>query len=247
MSFDTVLNDLPRELWEILRWKPSNEQFLQLISLQNLLQEWNKKVNLTRLIDGNDYWISQIFDSLWPITTELQNPSQRLNIIDVGTGCGFPGLAIAIALPNASVTLVDSIYKKTYAVKEITSTLGLINRVDIRTERIELTGQDLKFRNQFDLAIARAVAKGPTLAEYLIPLLKRTGKAILYKGKWSENDQKELINALYILQAKIANKQTIQLPEARGMRNSITLVTTGKCPIKYPRGVGVPIKSPLSI
>ena len=130
--------------------------------------------------------------------------------------------------------------------KEITSTLGLINRVDIRTERIELTGQDLKFRNQFDLAIARAVAKGPTLAEYLIPLLKPTGKAILYKGNWTNTEQKELLKALNQLNGKIEKIDIFKLPDNRGIRNIIYLRSTGECPKQYPRSIGIPLKKPLN-
>ena len=245
MIFDTVLNDQAKEIWKELEWEPSNEQFIQLISLQHLLKEWNRKVNLTRLTEGNDFWISQILDSLWPIKNVLQRPYQRLNIIDVGTGCGLPGLALAIALPNASLTLVDSIYKKTCAVKEISNKLSILNRINIRTERVELTGQNIKFRGQYDLAIARAVAGGPVLAEYLIPLLKPAGKAILYKGKWTENDQTELIHALSQLKAKVEKKETFHLPESRGIRNIIKLTTDGKCPKKYPRAVGIPMKKPL--
>ncbi len=245
MINDNFLNDQGRGIWEELNWIPSNEQLKQLISLQNLLREWNKKINLTRLTESNDFWISQILDSLWPIRKALQNPSQRLNIIDVGTGCGLPGLAIAIALPNASITLVDSIYKKTYAVKEMATTLGLLARVNVRTERIELTGQDLKFRGRHDLATARAVAAGPVLAEYLIPLLKPKGKAILYKGQWTNTNQEELIHALSPLKAKIEMIETFELPEARGIRNIIQLTTAGKCPNKYPRAVGIAIKKPL--
>ncbi len=245
MIFDNVLNDKTHEIWEELQWKPSITQFRQLISLQNLLIKWNKKINLTRLTEGNDYWISQILDSLWPIKNKLLNSSQRLNIIDVGTGCGLPGLAIAIALPNASLTLVDSVYKKTFAVKEIAHDLDIQDRVTILTERVELIGQDLQYRGRYDLATARAVASAQVLAEYLIPLLNSNGKAILYKGKWTEKDNKKLIDALVPLKAKVEGKETFQLPERRGIRNIITLVPVDQCPDIYPRAVGIPIKNPL--
>ena len=113
MPIDTVLNSQANKVWTKLQWKPSTEQFKQFITLQELLKEWNKKVNLTCLTEGNDFWISQILDSLWPLTNELTDQAQNFSIIDVGTGCGLPGLALAIAFPNASITLVDSIKKKT--------------------------------------------------------------------------------------------------------------------------------------
>ena len=85
--------------WTELGWSPDAAQLASFQTLQNLLREWNSKVNLTRLVEGDDYWIAQVFDSLWPLAGLLNQPPQPLQIIDVGTGGGFPGLAAAIALP----------------------------------------------------------------------------------------------------------------------------------------------------
>ena len=153
------------EYWTALGWQPSTEQLDQLAMLQDLLREWNEKVNLTRLVDGDDYWINQVFDSLWPLAAELKTPHQPRTCIDVGTGGGFPGLAIAIALPGSQMTLLDSVGRKTAAVEAMASRLGLADRVAVRTERIETTGRDRACRGRFDLAMARAVAAAPVVAE----------------------------------------------------------------------------------
>ncbi len=245
MSRNSVLKSQTNQIWEQLNWEPSKEQLNQFTYFQELLRESNKKINLTRLIEGNDFWISQILDSLWPITNDLQRKSKHLNIIDVGTGCGLPGLAIAIALPHSSITLVDSMSKKTNIIKEIVKELNLNSRVYIRTERIELTGQDLVFRGKYDLGVARAVAPGAVLAEYLIPLLKPSGQAILYKGQWKKTEQQALFKALDPLQANIKKIDTLQLPEKRGIRHVIRLAPIGKCPSRFPRSVGIPYKKPL--
>ena len=181
-----------------------------------------------------------------PFKNNLNKQNTPLEIIDVGTGCGFPGLVLAIAIPNSSITLVDSIYKKTTAVNEIVGKLNLISRVNVRTERIELTGQNLSFRNKYDFALARAVAQAPILAEYLIPLLNTNGKAILYKGKWSGREHEELIKALSPLKGQIEEIRKIQLPENKGVRNIIFLRSTMQCPLQYPRSIGVPVKKPLT-
>ena len=233
-------------IWEHLNWNPSKQQLEQLEHLQCLLRESNKQVNLTRLIEGNDFWVSQVLDSLLPFKNNLNKQNTPLEIIDVGTGCGLPGLVLAIAIPNSSITLVDSIYKKTTAVKEIVGKLNLISRVHVRTERIELTGQNLSFRNKYDFALARAVAQAPILAEYLIPLLNTNGKAILYKGKWSGREHEELIKALSPLKGQIEEIRKIQLPENKGVRNIIFLRSTMQCPLQYPRSIGVPVKKPLT-
>ena len=171
--------------------------------LQVLLQSWNERVNLTRLVNGNDFWIGQVFDSLWPLAGELQSANEPQHWIDVGTGGGFPGLAVAIAVPQSQVTLLDSVGRKTAAVEAMANSLGLADRVRVRTERIETTGRDRNFRGSFDRAVARAVAAAPVVAEYLVPLLKTDGQALLYRGQWNDSDAVPFNRALHLLQARL--------------------------------------------
>ena len=77
--------------WDRIGWTPSTEQQQQLLALQGELRDWNQRVNLTRLLEGDDYWINQVFDSLWPLQSELKQPEQQRTAIDVGTGGGFRG------------------------------------------------------------------------------------------------------------------------------------------------------------
>ena len=231
--------------WDALGWQPSQAQRDQLVELQGLLQSWNERVNLTRLVDGDDFWVGQVFDSLWPLTGELQSPEQPLHWIDVGTGGGFPGLAIAIALPKARVTLLDSVGRKTAAVEAMANTLGLADRVRVRTERIETTGRDGAFRGSFDRAVARAVAAAPVVAEYLVPLLNTDGQALLYRGQWNDTDAVPFNKALRLLQARLVEVQHRQLPNDRGTRHLLRVQPTGSCPRSYPRAVGTPSREPL--
>ena len=231
--------------WDALGWQPSQAQRDQLVALQGQLKSWNQKVNLTRLVDGDDFWVGQVFDSLWPLTGELQSPEQPLHWIDVGTGGGFPGLAIAIALPKARVTLLDSVGRKTAAVEAMAKTLGLADRVRVRTERIETTGRDGAFRGSFDRAVARAVAAAPVVAEYLVPLLNTDGQALLYRGQWNDTDAVPFNKALRLLQARLVEVQHRQLPNDRGTRHLLRVQPTGPCPRSYPRAVGTPSREPL--
>lgn len=231
--------------WQNLGWEPAADQKQQLIELQNSLRQWNSKVNLTRLVEDNDYWINQIFDSLWPLRNELNSADQPRQCIDVGTGGGFPGLAAAIALPASEFTLVDSVGRKTSAVQAMAAELGLSDRITVRTERIEETGQQKQCRGRYDLAMARAVANAPVVAEYLAPLLKPTGDALLYRGHWDDEQQHDLTRASKILKAKIKTIQKMELPDNRGVRHVIRLTPTGPCPRIYPRAVGIPSKVPL--
>lgn len=245
MSFNTKISKPCSSLWNQMQWCPTSEQIEQFIELQLLLRSWNSQVNLTRLIEDDDYWINQIYDSIWPFKKELNNSPQNLQCVDVGSGCGLPGLALAIALPSSKITLIESIQRKTSALKSITQNLGLSNRITIINERVESSGHNLNLRNKFDVAMARAVASAPVVAEYLIPLLKPKGKAHIYKGKWSDKEQKELNQALLILNSKIQRIQKIQLPKDKGERNIIEISPIDICPKKYPRKIGIPLKRPL--
>jgi 16S rRNA (guanine527-N7)-methyltransferase len=234
-------------LWEALGWSPSAAQLELLQHLQEELRSWNSRVNLTRLVEGDDFWITQVFDSLWPLVSRLRsNPEAPLRCIDVGTGGGFPGLAVAIAFPQAHLTLVDSVGRKTQAVQAMAETLGLQDRVELRCERIELTGRQKRCRGQFDLAMARAVAAAPVVAEYLVPLLAPKGEALLYRGQWSEGDQRDLEAAIHPLKATITGQQQRDLPGGRGQRTAIVLQALESCPKTYPRAVGIPSKFPLA-
>ena len=231
--------------WDRLGWTPSTEQQQQLVALQTELRRWNERVNLTRLVEGDDYWVNQVFDSLWPLQRELNTSEVERMAIDVGTGGGFPGLAVAIALPKTRITLLDSVGRKTAAVEAMADTIGLKPRVRVITERIETAGHDPALRGVFDLAMARAVAAAPVVAEYLVPLLKPEGEALLYRGQWESTDNDQLKRALVPLQAKLASAQQCQLPAERGTRNLLRVSPVKRCPKTFPRAVGIPSRQPL--
>ena len=231
--------------WDRIGWAPSLEQQQQLLALQDELRRWNQRVNLTRLVEGDDYWINQVFDSLWPLQAELKTPEHQRMAIDVGTGGGFPGLAVAIALPQTHITLLDSVGRKTAAVEAMAQSIGLDKRMRVITDRIETAGHDPTLRASFDLAMARAVAAAPVVAEYLVPLLKPKGEALLYRGQWEQADTKQLERALKPLQAQLASTNMCQLPADRGTRHLLRLRQQNRCPATYPRAVGIPSRLPL--
>ncbi len=231
--------------WNKIKWDPTKQQLAQFIQVQELLREWNKKINLTRLVDGDDFWISQIYDSLLPFQEELQFTKLSHKYIDVGSGCGFPGIAIAIAMPNSFVTLLDSSSKKTTFLKEVSKEIGLSSRISVITERAESAGKEKIYRGAFDYAIARAVAPASVVAEYLVPFLNSRGQALIYKGTWEEKEQQVLRKALTKLNAEIKHTHQSILPDSRGIRNIIRISSTKKCPNQYPRSIGKPKKQPL--
>ena len=233
------------KVWNLLKWEPNKEQFAQFIQYQKFLKEWNKKTNLSRLIEGDDFWISQICDSLLPLQEELKYSNFSNKYIDVGSGCGFPGMALAIAMPNSNITLLDSSRKKTTFLLEVSRELGLDSRITIITDRAESIGKETIFRGEFDYSIARAVAPASVVAEYLVPFLNSNGQALIYKGIWNQAEQQILKKALTQLNAEITQTHNFELPDNRGVRNIIRISTTKMCPVQYPRSIGKPKKRPL--
>jgi 16S rRNA (guanine527-N7)-methyltransferase len=292
--------------WAKLGWQPSDQQLCQFMALQQLLRHWNQRVNLTRLVEGDDYWIAQVYDSLWPLQPLLPvgtqavgtlavgeagtgqagtgesaacgaghatlvgavpspdsqaaapsgdsgsrkapacpSPGAAFQVIDVGTGGGFPGLAVAIALPEARLTLVDSVKRKLDAVAAMAEELGIADRLTLRCERVERTGRRTECRGHFQLALARAVAAAPVVAEYLVPLLAPDGQALLYRGQWSAADGIALQGALSALGAELGRMERIELPAGRGVRHALSLRPRQRCPAAYPRAVGIPARQPL--
>lgn len=224
----------------------STAQHQTLAVLQQQLRQWNSHCNLTRLVEGDDYWVAQVQDSLWPLTRI--NPPFRgpLRGVDVGTGGGIPGLALAIALPESHWVLIDSVKRKCAAVQAMASALGLKARVEVVCERAEVVGQDTQYRGQFDLAVARGVAAAPVVAEYLAPLLGSGGLALLYRGHWSAADQQALQQTARQLGCRIRAIERCCLPGNRGQRHVLVLESEMPCPAPYPRAVGMPARRPLA-
>ena len=224
----------------------SPAQHQALVLLQQQLGQWNDRCNLTRLVDGDDYWVAQVQDSLWPLTR--MDPPLRgpLRGVDVGTGGGIPGLVLAIALPESRWVLVDSVQRKCAALQAMASALGLKPRVEVVCERAETLGQDAHYRGRFDLAVARGVAAAPVVAEYLAPLLGRHGLALLYRGRWSAGDHRALQRAARQLGCRIRARERCLLPGNRGQRHVLVLEPQMPCPAPYPRPVGVPARRPLA-
>ena len=230
-----------KDLNEIL----SSNEIELFIKLQKILSEINKDTNLTRLIEGDDYWISQVYDSIWPFYLSPNKILDGKKFVDIGSGCGFPGLAYAITHPNSEVYLVDSSRKKTDSLKEIIEVLNLSNKIFVINDRIERIAHHVSYRNIFDIGTTRAVGSPSTVAEYILPMLNRSGRGLLYCGKWDKKDDFKIRNSLNILKGSIAEIKKTQLPKNKGERNIIFIKPEENCPNSYPRAIGKPAKYPL--
>tara|TARA_B100000212_G_scaffold142933_1_gene107596 strand:+ start:166 stop:879 length:714 start_codon:yes stop_codon:yes gene_type:complete len=213
--------------------------------LQKIISEINKDTNLTRLVEGDDYWISQVYDSIWPFYLSPNKILDGKKFIDIGSGCGFPGLAFGITHQNSEVYLVDSSRKKTDALKQIIKDLNFSNKIFVINDRIENIAHNRLYRNKFDIGATRAVGSPSTVSEYILPMLNDKGSGLLYCGKWSKKDEVKIRNSLKILNGSIREIKKTKLPKNRGERNIIFIKPEQVCPDPYPRAIGKPAKYPL--
>ena len=218
----------------------TENQIEKFYKYMELLLEWNKKINLTAITDEDEIILKHFIDSL----TVLKYINENDKIIDVGTGAGFPGIPIAIMMPNVKITLLDSLNKRINFLNEVIRELDLKNIETIHS-RSEDCGKDILFREKYDIALARAVANLSTLSEYLLPFIKIDGKMICMKGSEIEEELKNAEYAIKELGGEFALKDEFELPDSDIKRNIIIVEKVKYTPKIYPRKAGLPSKEPI--
>lgn len=206
------------------------------------LQAWNQRFNLTSVTDRAQIEIKHFLDSLSCLMVKRPRPGDR--IIDIGTGAGFPGIPIRIACPQVHLVLVESIGKKAQFCQHIVDELQLTN-VAVIHSRAEQVGKLPEYRETFDWAVARAVAKLPTLLEYLLPLVKVDGRTIAQKGDTAPAEAQSAAGAMEVLGGELEEITPVELPTVTETRYLVVVRKCAATPEKYPRRPGVPGKRPL--
>jgi 16S rRNA (guanine527-N7)-methyltransferase len=166
------------------------------------------------------------------------------SMIDIGTGAGFPGLPLKIALPELRLTLVESVGKKVAFCKHIVEKLSL-EGVEVIQARAEALGQQGEHRQRYDWAVARAVANLPVLVEYLLPLVRLGGVALAMKGETGPAEAHEADFAIQLLGGHLRRLVPVTLPGVAEERYLVVIDKTAATPAGYPRRVGLPAKRPL--
>ena len=215
----------------------NEKQIENLIKYLDLLIETNKVMNLTAIREEEAILEKHFIDSL--LLTKLIKDDEK-NIIDIGTGAGFPGLVLSIVYPNKNFLLVDSVKKKISFINSVIEKIGLKN-VKTSTERAEELIKNN--RDKFDVALCRGVANLRIILEYLIPFLKVNGRFL--PQKLNVNELEESKNALKTLNSEIINIHNFKLPISGDERIILEIVKKSKTEKIYPRAVGIPSKKPL--
>jgi 16S rRNA (guanine527-N7)-methyltransferase len=245
------LPEMTQQWQDTLGWQPSAAQQAQFEQLYQTIVTTNKFLNLTRITEPTEFWEKHLWDSLRGIQAWLgqDEPSsddseEPFSLVDIGTGAGFPGMPIAIVKPNWELTLVDSTRKKVKFVQQTADEMGL-SRVTGLSDRAEQLGHSKYYRAQYNLATIRAVAGLSICAEYVLPLLKIGGTAILYRGQWNDEDIQACEGAVVKLGGKLDRVELFETPLSKGMRACAYITKVAKTAADYPRAIGVPTQSPL--
>ena len=217
------------EQLNIINVKISEKQLKQLEDYYNLLIQWNKIMNLTAITTKEEIYLKHFYDSL--TITKVINLHDIDNLCDVGSGAGFPGIVLKIMYPHLKITLIDSLNKRIKFLDEVIKKLQLKNIQTIHT-RIEEYG--IYNREKFDIVVARAVASLNILLEYCIPITKIDGYFIAMKAN-SNEEIKNSIQSLKILDAQIVNQTIFNLPKEDSLRTIIKIKKNKKTKNKYPR------------
>ena len=233
-------SNLMKEYGKEIQIKFTEEQLQKFYEYMNRLIEWNKKINLTAIIEPKEIILKHFIDSL----TILKYVNDNEKMLDVGTGAGFPGIPIKIMNENIEITLLDSLNKRINFLNEAINKLELKNISAIHS-RIEDYGKNNKYREKYDIVTSRAVANLATLSEYMLPMLKIKGKSICMKGSDIKEEVKNSKRAIDILGGEIVNIEELVLPKSDNRRNLIIIEKKKNTPLKYPRKAGIPSKEPL--
>lgn len=206
----------------------------------NMLIEWNKKMNLTAITEPEEVLYKHFLDCL--LFFKNVDVKKGDKVIDVGTGAGFPGMVIKIARPDIDLTLMDGLNKRLTFLNAVLEELKLTAKtVHMRAED---GGKNPTYREQYDIACARAVANLPVLCEYCIPFVKEGGQFVAMKGASAKEELELATNAYKTLGCEKATIicENLRENEARAF---IIAKKTSQTPPKYPRMGGKIAKSAL--
>lgn len=208
-------------------------------------------MNLTAVRDASEVMERHIEDSLAIIPpikssyiSHCGENCDSISVVDVGSGAGLPGLILAIACPGWNVMLLESMNKRCVFLEHAVGVIQLSN-VQVIRDRAENLGQNLAFREGYDVAVARAVAELRTLAEYCLPLVRVGGLFAAAKGHNPLEEVTRAERAIHLMGASVLQMSSVQSNGPYGQRTAVLCLKNRVTPRRYPRDSGTPAKSPL--
>ena len=233
-KFKSGLSDLGIELTE--------KQIDQFLTYYEMLVEKNKVMNLTAITEFDEVIEKHFLDSLSLI--KVKDLNRRTNVLDLGTGAGFPGIPLKIAFPELNITLMDSLNKRILFLQDVINELGLTD-IEAVHGRAEEAARNKKYREKYDLCVSRAVANISTLSEYCLPFVKVGGQFISYKSGNIDEELDSAKKGIKILGGTITDVHKFDLGENKQGRSFVIIDKNQPTPKTYPRKAGTPSKNPL--
>ncbi len=237
----------PAEKTEILI-KELNERYGEdktdkLTKYIDMILDKNQHINLTAVRDRDEALQKHIADSLSCSLMEEYENAER--IADIGTGAGFPGVPLAIVSPEKQFTLVDSLNKRLRIIDELCGEIGVDNVTTLHS-RAEDMGRTEEHREKYDICVSRAVASLDVLCEWCLPLVRKGGYFIAYKGENVSRETEDAKKAINVLGGKMVDTRTIQSDDESISGHVLLIIKKVKnTPARYPRQAGTARKNPI--
>ena len=208
-----------------------------------ILDEYNKKMDLTAVLDEDERIDRHDLDSAAPLAQGLLAPAAK--VIDVGTGAGFPGMPLLILRPDLDMTFLDALNKRIVFIEDALSRLGL--KATTLHARAEDAARMPAHREMYDAAVSRAVASAAVLEELTLPFVKTGGMAIAWKGPGVQDELTAARRAAFVLGGTVRGVTPAPVPGREDWAHCLLITDkTGKTPKTYPRKAGTPNKKPLA-
>ncbi len=220
----------------------SDHQVDQFLKYYDLLIEWNSFMNLTAITDYEEVVSKHFIDSL--AILKVYDFKETLNLIDIGTGAGFPGIPLKIVFPHIQITLLDSLKKRINFLDEIIKSLNLSDIVAVHG-RAEDFAKQKEMRDSYDICVSRAVANLSSLTELCLPFVKVGGRFISYKSEKVSDELETAKNSIIQTGGELHSVDNFYICDDSLFRSFITILKVKETPSKFPRKAGMAVKSPI--
>lgn len=243
MEYNKIQYNMLKDACHNLGLEFTDEKFNKFNLYKDLLKSWNEKVNLTAILDDEEIFKKHFIDSLK--IYEFNPLLSSRNVIDIGTGAGFPGLPMKIMNDRLNITLLDSLNKRINVLNDIVSKLEL-ESVKLVHGRAEEYVRNKDIRESFDIATSRAVASLTILSEICIPYVKIGGYFVALKGPSVDEEINSARNCIGTLGGKLIKVIPISIEGSNLNHNLVIIKKVRETEIKYPRKWKQIMKRPIA-